>query len=104
MTGEPLGVGYLRIEPCPDLHNKNAANWYYDDSDNDETTTVLEIQKVYLIADQFGNVVQNCPTKDNEISTAYTNLGADPPAEIAVYLSRWVAAKLNTPGRTFWEK
>ncbi|HTS31707.1 MAG TPA: heavy metal sensor histidine kinase [Bryobacteraceae bacterium] len=93
--------GYLRIEKDPEL-GRNAANWYYDAEDPDETTAVLEIKKVYLIADQNGNVIQNGTTKENEISTTYDDLGAEPPAEIAKRVRAMLEAKPNTPGKTVW--
>jgi heavy metal sensor kinase len=93
--------GYLRIEWSPEL-GKNAVSWYYDEEDPDETTIVFEIKKVYLVADQFGNVIKNAKTKENEVSTTYDDLGADPPAEIAARVKAMVAAKANTPGKTFW--
>jgi heavy metal sensor kinase len=71
--------GYLRIEKDPDL-GKFAAAWYYDDEDPDETTIVLDIQKVYVITDAEGNVVLNAVTKAPEISTAYENIGLNKAA------------------------
>ncbi|HLK63760.1 MAG TPA: heavy metal sensor histidine kinase [Bryobacteraceae bacterium] len=93
--------GYLRIDWDPES-GKDAASWYYDDEDADESTTVGDIKKVYLITDQYGNILQNAKTKENEISTTYDDLGADPPAEIAKRVQSMVAAKPNTPGKTFW--
>jgi heavy metal sensor kinase len=71
--------GYLRIEKDPDL-GKYAAAWYYDDEDPDETTIVLDIQKVYVITDADGNVIPNAVTKAPEISTAYENIGLNKEA------------------------
>ncbi|MBZ5625697.1 MAG: heavy metal sensor histidine kinase [Acidobacteriia bacterium] len=93
--------GYLRIDWSAEV-GKGAASWYYDAEDPDETTIVLEIKKVYLIADQFGNVIPNAKTKENEVSTTYDDLGADPPPEIAKRVIAMVNARPNTPGKTFW--
>jgi heavy metal sensor kinase len=93
--------GYLRIEWHPEA-STNTASWYYDADDPDEKTTVYDIQKVYLITDQYGHVIQNATTKENEISTTYDDLGADPPEEIAKRVKAMVESKPNTPGKVTW--
>jgi hypothetical protein len=46
--------GYMRIEPCPYLDNKITTAWYYDQEDPDETTFVLDLHQVFMVADQNG--------------------------------------------------
>jgi len=60
--------GYLRIE-------KGAPTWYFDRSDPDESFIVGRLQRVYMLADAAGGIMQ--------ISETYRSLGADSPAEIA---------------------
>ena len=36
----------------PEIGNRTSPTWYYDEDDPDETTIVLDIRKIYLIADQ----------------------------------------------------
>jgi heavy metal sensor kinase len=94
--------GYLRIEKSAELDGKNGASWYYDEDDTEESTAVGLIQKVYMIADQYGHVIQNGKTKEPEISARYEALGTDPPEEIAKRVKAMVAAKPLTPGKTTW--
>ena len=84
--------GYLRIEKDPDL-GKYAAAWYYDDEDPDETTIVLDIQKVYVVTDADGNVIPNAVTKEPEISTAYQDIGIESGRRFARGCSRWSGEK-----------
>jgi heavy metal sensor kinase len=63
--------GYLRIE-------KGAAHWYFDHYDPDESFIVGRIQRVYMLADAQGNILQ--------ISEIYKSIGADSPAEIAAVM------------------
>lgn len=60
--------GYLRIENDRPL-------WYFDHNDPDESFIVGRIQRVYMLADAQGNVLQ--------ISQIYRSIGPDLPAEIA---------------------
>lgn len=60
--------GYLRIENDRPL-------WYFDHNDPDESFIVGRIQRVYMLADAQGNVLQ--------ISQIYRSIGPDPPADIA---------------------
>src|ERR1700681_3266716 len=49
-----LKAGVLRIDKSPEtspVPGKNAATWWYDAVDPDETTTVLDIKKIYLRSD-----------------------------------------------------
>jgi heavy metal sensor kinase len=79
--------GYLRIEPDPDLDNKLAAAWYYDDKDPDETAQVLNLKKVLLIADEHGNPIPDAETQQPSLSTAYDDLGRESAAEIRDYVA-----------------
>ena len=87
-----LKGGYMRIDRSAELE-KYAASWYYDDADPDESAIVLDLKKIYLIADASGNVVPNAKTKEPEVSTAYEDIGIDSPADIQ--------ARVRA-GRTFW--
>ena len=91
--------GYLRIEKDPDL-GKYAAAWYYDDEDPDETTIVLDIQKVYVVTDADGNVIPNAVTKEPEISTAYQDIGLNKEA-IRARVQQVVREKKTKP---FWSE
>src|ERR1043165_1161248 len=71
--------GYMRIE---EVGGKYVAAWYYDTDDPDETTIVLDIRKIYMVADQNGNPITEFSTGENAVSTAYQKIGVDPPAEI----------------------
>jgi heavy metal sensor kinase len=73
--------GYLRLEDNPQTQ-KTEANWYYDADDPDESRTVLTIQRVYFIADSNGNVIHDGKSGDDQISTAYEEIGVDPPEQI----------------------
>jgi heavy metal sensor kinase len=90
--------GYLRIERDPDS-GKYCAYWYYDDADPDETTIVLDIKKVHLIADLNGNVITEAYSGQPAVSTTYADLGIDPPAEIRARVREALQSK--TP-LTFW--
>jgi heavy metal sensor kinase len=68
--------GYLRIERVREL-NKWFANWYYDKEDPEESTIVLDMQKIYVITDGDGNIVLNRDTNEQEISSAYSEIGVD---------------------------
>ncbi len=91
--------GYLRIDTDPDL-GKYAAAWYYDDEDPDETTIVLDIQKVYVITDAEGKVILNQVTKAPEISTSYENIGLNRQAIRA----RVQQAVAETKTKPFWSE
>src|SRR5579872_1482840 len=68
----------LRIEQNPDRNNQYEAVWYYDTEDPDETTIVLDIKKVYLVADANGNLIPEHSTQEPAISTGYQDIGFDP--------------------------
>ncbi len=96
-----LKGGYLRILWNAEVGNY-AASWYYDAEDTDETTTVLDLKKVYMITDRVGNVVLNAKTREEEISTLYEDLGRDRPSDIEARVKAILSAKPNTPAKTFW--
>jgi heavy metal sensor kinase len=82
---------YLRIEPTLELDNKYGANWYYDAEDVEETTQVLNLKKVYLIADANGNpipeVIPDSTAHPPSVSATYDDLGRPSPAEIRKYVA-----------------
>jgi heavy metal sensor kinase len=92
--------GYLRIEKDPEL-GKYASNWYYDDEDPDESTIVLDLRKICLVADAAGNAIPNAKTKEPEVSTAYEDIGIDHPAEIQAMVRAAVASR--TP-KIYWRE
>ncbi|HEY2015962.1 MAG TPA: ATP-binding protein [Bryobacteraceae bacterium] len=99
-----LKGGYLRIDRSGEL-GKDASNWYYDDTDPDESTIVLDIKKIYMIADQNGNLIQDAKTKEQEYSTTYDEIGIDTPKLIQQRVREALAAlKPGTPGKAFWDE
>ncbi|HUI54925.1 MAG TPA: heavy metal sensor histidine kinase [Bryobacteraceae bacterium] len=108
---EWFGVkGYLRIEPGPEgspVAGKNSANWYYDADDPDETATVLDIKKIFLITDKDGNVIADGSTGDQQVSPTYEDIGIDRPQVIQGRVTEAVRAMQTqtpgTPGRAFWD-
>ncbi len=95
--------GYLRIELEP-RDRQVRANWYYDDDDPDETTIVLDIKKIYLITDADGNVIPDSTTKDRQVSTAYEDIGVDPPAHIQATRARRPGGQTKPEGRSSGER
>jgi heavy metal sensor kinase len=96
--------GYLRIE-----HNRstrrNEAYWYADPADNEESRIVLNIKRVYLVADRDGNIVAENATQMPAVSPVYAELGVESPAEIRANVSRALAAaKPNAEPMTFWTR
>ncbi len=98
--------GYLRIDEVREL-GKNFTNWYYAEDDPDEATIVADIKKIYMIADENGNLMQDAKTKEQEYSTIYDEIGIDPPAKVQQRVREaWQAMatqKPGTPGRAFWD-
>ena len=74
--------GYMRIEGCTDLDNKITTTWYYDPDDPDEKTIVFDLRKIYMVADQYGNPIQDCASRELAVSTAYRDIGLEKPALI----------------------
>jgi heavy metal sensor kinase len=93
-----MKASFLRIEMIGSL-GRYAASWYYDDTDPDETTVVLDIKKIYMIADQYGNVIPEAATKDPAVSTAYQDMGVDKPADIRARVQQALASPKAKP---FW--
>ncbi len=93
--------GYLRIEA------KDAASWYYADDDPDEATIVADIKKIYMVADEDGNLVKNATTEEQEYSTTYDEIGIDPPALVRGRVREAVQAmatqKPGVPGKSWWD-
>jgi len=97
--------GFLRIRVDPVTGGKYA-DWYYDKDDPDETTVVLDIKKVYLIADQYGHVIPESLTQDPSVSTGYEDIGIDKPEQIRERMERMLAfarAHPNAPITPTWE-
>ncbi len=93
--------GFMRIEPDTSVGGI-AAEWYYDPEDPDEKTAVFEVRKIYLVADQYGNVIPSGgETKGPAVSTAYEDIGLDKPADIAARM-RIALAATKPAGRVFW--
>jgi len=100
-----LKGGYLRIDKSAELDNKYGSAWYYDDTDPDESAIVLDIKKIYMIADENGNLIQDAKTKEQEYSTTYDDIGIDPPKLIQQRVREAMAAmKPGTPGKAFWDE
>jgi len=94
--------GYLRIH-YDYTARKFFADWYYDETDKDETTIVGDIQKVFLITDGDGNVILDQKTGDRQVSTGYEDLGIDKPADIRARVREAVdASRQGAPGKSFW--
>jgi len=104
-----LKGGILRIEHGPEgspVAGQNGANWYYDPDDADEKTAVLDIQKIYLITDRDGNVIEDAKTGDRQVSSTYESIGIDPPQEVSARVREAMqflqTQKPGAPGRPFW--
>ncbi len=93
--------GYLRVEA------KDSASWYYAEDDPDEATIVADIKKIYMIADEDGNLIKNQKTGEQEYSTTYDEIGVDPPALVRQRVREAVQAmstqKPGTPGKVWWD-
>ena len=77
-----LKAGMLRIDTGSEegpIKGQNGAAWYYDPDDPDEKTAVLDIQKIFLIADGNGNVIQDVKTGDRQVSSTYQDIGIEKP-------------------------
>jgi len=92
--------GFLRITWDNDTH-KYWADWYYDVDDPDEKTLALDIQKVYMITDQYGHVIQDFTTKEDQIR-GFDDLPNTPPAIIQARVREALDAyKPGLPGKAF---
>jgi heavy metal sensor kinase len=89
------------------VKGQNGASWYYDKDDPDEKTAVLDIQKVYLITDQRGNVLQDVETGDRQVSSTYENIGIEKPElvrqRVQEGMQYFKAQKPGAPGKAFWD-
>ncbi len=91
--------GYMRIERVPELANKFASAWYYDKDDPDETTIVLDLRKIYMVADQNGNPIPDAETHEASVSTAYDDIGVDKPEDIRKKVAESVA---SSKPKVYW--
>src|ERR1700744_5685664 len=91
--------GYLHIDRVGTLPIK--AFWIYDPSDPDETNSVTQIQKVYLVADADGHaipeVINDPESNGPAVSSTYEDLGVEAPAVIARRVREALSGKSNTP-------
>jgi heavy metal sensor kinase len=106
---------YLRIDRSPEVNNQYAANWYFDADDPDETTEVLNLKKVLLVADENGDpipeVLSGSDAHPPSVSSTYDDLGRESPKEIREYVSMarkkakapllWVERR-SSKGEPFW--
>jgi heavy metal sensor kinase len=104
-----LKGGILRIDQGPEgspVAGQNGANWYYDPDDPDEKTAVLDIQKIFLITDRDGNVMEDAKTGDRQVSSTYESIGIDPPQEVRARVREAMqflqTQKPGAPGKAFW--
>ena len=105
-----LKGGMLRIDtgasegPIP---GQNGANWIYDKDDPDETTAVLDVQKIFLITDQEGKVIQDIATGVRQVSSTYESIGIDPPKVVRERVQEamkfFQTQKAGSPGKAFWD-
>ncbi len=94
--------GFLRFYNKPD--EGWVADWYYDDTDPDEKTVVLDIKKTYLVTDANGKVLLDNKTKEQQVSTEYEDLGIDKPAYIQARVQKARQAyKPGMPGIPQWD-
>jgi len=106
-----LKGGILRIdtgsEEGPVKSSQNGANWYYDPDDADEKTAVLDIQKIFLITDRDGNVLQDVKTGDRQVSSTYESIGIEKPRDVRARVQEAVdflrTQKPGAPGKAFWD-
>ena len=105
-----LKGGILRIDTGPTegpIPGQNGANWIYDKDDPDEKTAVLDVQKIFLITDQEGKVIQDVATGDRQVSSTYESIGIDPPqvvrARVQEAMKFLQTQKPGAPGRAFWD-
>jgi len=88
--------GYLRIESEHETDTEQRAYWYYDDSDEEEKTIVLDIRKIYLVADSNGKVILD--KDDQQAYSGYYKDIFDSPANI-----RTRVAKATSKPQPFWD-
>jgi heavy metal sensor kinase len=97
---------YLRIDK--NTHTgRNEAYWYYDDQDPDETRIALALKQVYLVADQYGNVITDNGINQPAVSAIYEHIGMEKPAKIQARVRQALQAASkpgNPEGMTFWDE
>jgi heavy metal sensor kinase len=105
-----LKGGILRIDTGPTegpIPGQNGANWIYDKDDADEKTAVLDIQKIFLITDREGKVIQDVDTGDRQVSSTYESIGIDKPPVVRARVEEAVkflqTQKSGAPGKAFWD-
>jgi heavy metal sensor kinase len=106
-----LKGGILRIdtgsEEGPVKSSQNGANWYYNEDDPDEKTDVLDIQKIFLITDRDGNVIQDVKTGDRQVSSTYESIGIEKPEKVRARVQEAMdflkTLKPGAPGKAFWD-
>ena len=94
--------GYLRIEE-PSENQPNEAIWYYDIQDNEESRIVLNIKRIYMIADRDGKVITEFSTQSPAVSPSFKEIGIEPPSAVREKVSRAIAvSRANAEPLTFW--
>ncbi len=93
--------GYLHIDRLT-YTKPFKANWNYDSDDLDESASVSQLQKVYLVADERGNpldeVINGTDSNAAAESAVYEDLGVDSPSVIAKRVRDALASgKPNAP-------
>src|SRR5215469_15744558 len=93
--------GYLHIDRTA-FSAPFKANWNYDTDDPDESASVLNIQKMYLVAAADGHPVEEVinltDSNSPAVSAAYEDLGVEQPAVIAKRVRDALASsKPNAP-------
>ena len=93
--------GYLRIEKKHEIDPDERAIWYYDEEDPDETSIVLDLKRISLIADAQGKVILD---EDDHpaVSQGYRdNIGVDPPTRIQAHIQEVLACRCAKTWTTF---
>ena len=94
--------GFLRFYNDQDLGW--STDWFYDDTDPDEKTVVLDIKKTYLVTDQNGKVLLDLKTKERQVSTEYEDIGIDKPSYIQARVRKAEQDyKPGVPGTPVWD-
>jgi heavy metal sensor kinase len=92
--------GYLRIEKKQGTDPDERAFWYYDTDDTEETTIVLDIKKIYMIASANGQVILDEDDKPADSET-YKDI-FDSPANVRARIAK---SSFKPPAATpeFWD-
>ena len=92
--------GYVRIEKKQGTDTDERAFWYYDTADAEETTIVLDIKKIYMVAAADGKVIL-----DEYDQPAYSETFKeifDSPANIKARIAK-ATPKPAAPTPEFWD-